>query len=150
MAGRTAALGRLFEFSAPGGVERRELETLLVKMDTAIHRLDPPDGFHQRLAQSLSNRMDEALDARRRIIETAHDTITWPLMVAICAWLAVVFGVFGLLAPRNAVVHLTIVICALCVASAIFLIDDFDSPFDGLLHVSSDAMRDTLSHIDEP
>ncbi len=34
---------------APGGVERRELEALLVKMDMAIHRLDPPDGFHQRL-----------------------------------------------------------------------------------------------------
>ena len=84
---------------------------------------------------------------RRRIIETALDTITWPLTVAICAWIAVVFG---LVAPRNAVVPLTIVICALCVASAIFLIDDFDSPFDGPLHVSSDALRDTVSHIDEP
>jgi hypothetical protein len=137
-------------FSRPVGVERHELGALLVRMDTAIHRLDPPDGFHQRLAQSLSNRMDETLSARRRLIETAHDTITWPLMVAICAWLTVVFGVFGLLAPRNAVVHLTIVICAFCVTSAIFLTDDFDSPLDGLLHVSSQPMRDTLSHIDEP
>jgi hypothetical protein len=48
------------------------------------------------------------------------------------------------------VLNWTIVICALCVASAIFLMDDFDSPFDGLLHVSSEAMRDTLSHIDAP
>ena len=72
-------------------------------------------------------------------------------MTAVCAWLAVVFGVFGLLAPRNAVVHLTIVICAACVGSAIFLIDDYDSPLGGsLLHVSSDQMRDTLSQIDEP
>ncbi len=138
------------KFGASTGVERRELGTLFVTMDTAIHRLDPQDGFRQRLTQSLSNRMDEALDARRRLIETARNTITWPLMVAICAWLAVVFGVFGLIAPRNAVVHLTIVICALCVASAVFLTDDFDSPFDGVLHVSSDAMRDALSQIDEP
>jgi Protein of unknown function (DUF4239) len=137
-------------FSKPGGVERRELGALLIKLDVAIHRLDPPDGFHQRLAQSLSNQIDDALAARRQVIETAHDTITWPLMAAICVWLAVVFGVFGLLAPRNAVVHWTIVICALCVASAIFLIDDFDSPFNGLLHVSSEAMGDTLSHIDAP
>jgi Protein of unknown function (DUF4239) len=135
-------------FSPSSGIERRELGVLLVKIDMSIHELDPPDGFHQRLAQSMSNQMDEALAARRSVIETAHDTITWPLMVAICAWLAVVFGVFGLLAPRNAVVHLTIVICALCVASAIFLIVDFDSPFDGLLHVSSEPLRDTLSHID--
>jgi hypothetical protein len=136
-------------FAPSGKIERRELGALLVKIDMAIHRLDPPDRYHQRLTQPLSSQMDEALAARRRLIETAHDTITWPLMVAICAWLVVVFGVFGLLAPRNAVVHLTIVICALCVASAIFLIDDFDSPFNGILHVSSDALRDTLSHIDE-
>ena len=137
-------------FKKPAGVERRELGALLVKLDVAVHRLDPHDVFHQRLAQSLSSQIDEALAARRSVIETAHDTITWPLMVAICVWLAVVFGVFGLLAPRNAVVQLTIVICALCVASAIFLIDDFDLPFDGLLHVSSELMRDTLSHIDKP
>ena len=136
-------------FAKAGGVDRHELGALLIGIDTAIHRLEPPDGFHQRLAQSLANQIDEALAARRRLIETAHDTISWPLMSAMCAWLAVVFGVFGLLAPRNAVVNLTIVICALCVASAIFLINDFDSPLTGVLHVSSDSMRDALSHMDE-
>jgi hypothetical protein len=35
------------------------------------------------------------------LIETAHDTVSWPLMAAVCAWLAAVFGVFGLLAPRT-------------------------------------------------
>jgi hypothetical protein len=30
-----------------------------------------------------------------------------------CAWLAVVFGVFGLLSPRNAVVYLSIVVSAI-------------------------------------
>ena len=48
-------------------------------------------------------------------------------MVAMSAWLAVAFEVFGLLAPRNAVVRPTIVTCALCVDSVIFLIDDYDA-----------------------
>ena len=90
-------------------------------------------------------RSTKRLRARRQLLETSHDTISWPLMVAMCAWLAVVFGVFGLLSPRNAVVYLSIVICAICVASAIFLIDDFDSPIDGLLSAPSDSMRATLS-----
>ena len=64
--------------------------------------------------------------------------------------LAVVFAVFGLLAPRNAVVNATIVICAGCVASAVFLINDYDSPLDGILHVSSQPMRETLSQFDAP
>ncbi len=33
--------------------------------------------------------------------------------------------------PRNAALGLTIVVYALCVASAIFLIDEFDSPSTG-------------------
>ena len=71
-------------------------------------------------------------------------------MVAMCAWLAVVFGVFGLLSPRNAVVFMSIVICAVCVASAIFLIDDFDLPIGGLPSAPSDSLRATLDRLDAP
>jgi hypothetical protein len=45
---------------------------------------------------------------------------------------------------------LSIVTCAICVASAVFLIDDFDSPLDGLLGAPSDSMRTTLSRNDAP
>lgn len=145
-----APAGAYPRFAAAGGVERRKLGALLVKIDTAIHRLEPPDAVHQRLAGALSGQVEAALSARRRLIETAHDTVSWPLMVAMCVWLAVVFGVFGLLAPRNSVAHLTIVICALCVGSAIFLIDDYDSPVGGVLQVSSAPMREALSRMDEP
>ena len=135
-------------FAKASGAERQQLGALLIKVDTAIHRLDAPDRFHERLTQSLSGQIDATLQARRQLIETAQNTISWPLMLAMFAWLAVIFAVFGLLSPRNAVVHLSIVTCALCVASAIFLIHDFDSPLDGVLHVSSGPMRDALQLID--
>jgi hypothetical protein len=145
-----APSGDFPRFDGPVSVERPELGALLIQADTAIHKLDPPDHFRQRLTDSLSSQIDEALRGRRQLLETSHDTIAWPLMLAMCAWLAVVFGVFGLLSPRNAVVYLSIVICAVCVASAIFLIDDFDSPIDGLLSAPSDSMRASLARIDAP
>ena len=137
-------------FDGPLAVERPELGALLIQADAAIHKLDPPDHYRQRLTNSLSNQIDEVLRARRQLLETSHDTISWPLMAAMCAWLAVVFGVFGLLSPRNVVVYVSIVTCAICVASAIFLIDDFDSPIDGLLSAPSDSMRATSSRMDAP
>jgi len=137
-------------FEPSNGAERQELGALLIQVDRAIHKLDPPDHFHQRLADSLSNQIDEALHARRQLLETSHDTISWPLMLAMCAWLGVVFGVFGLLSPRNPIVYLSILTCAVCVSSAIFLIDDFDSPLDGIVRVSSDSLRTTLSRMDAP
>ncbi len=66
------------------------------------------------------------------------------------AWLAVVFGVFGLTAPRNAVVYATIILCALSFASAIFFILDFDKPLTGIIRVSSEPARDALRHLDTP
>jgi len=47
------------------------------------------------------------------------------------------------------VVYLSITTCAICVASAVFLIDDFDS-LDGVLRAPSDSLRTTLSRIDAP
>jgi hypothetical protein len=145
-----APTGDYPRFNEQARVERQELGALLIQVDSAIHKRDPPDGFRQRLTDSLANQIDEALRARRQLLETSHDTISWPLMLAMCAWLGVVFGVFGLLSPRNAVVYLSITTCAICVASAVFLIDDFDSPLDGVLRAPSDSLRATLSRIDAP
>jgi hypothetical protein len=92
--------------------------------------------------------MGDTLQARRLVIETVHDTISWPLLVAMIAWLAIVFSVFGLIAPRNAVVHVTIVLCGLSFASALYFIIEFDGPIDGKIRVSSEPARDALRHMD--
>jgi hypothetical protein len=57
-------------FEPTSGVERQQLGALLVQVDYAIHKLDPPDHFRQRLADSLANQIDEALHARRRRCQT--------------------------------------------------------------------------------
>ena len=142
--------GKYPTFPEQTGMERQQLGAMLISVDTAIQRLDPSDRFHERLVNSLEAQMNETLRARRLIIETAHDTISWPLLLAMCAWLAIVFGVFGLIAPRNVVVHITIIICALCVASAIYFIVEFDRPLEGFIQVESEPMRNALAHIDAP
>ena len=121
---------------------------MLIDADIAIRKLDPTDTFHKRLAALIENRMSETMAHRRLLIETAHDTITWPLLLAMTAWLVIVFAVFGLIAPRNAVVYATILLCALSFSSAIFFILEYDTPTDGLIYVSSESLRDALRHID--
>jgi hypothetical protein len=59
-----------------------------------------------------------------------------------------IFGVFGLSSARNLVVSVTIVMCALSISSAVYLILDLDSPLTGLIRVSSGPLRSALSHID--
>ncbi len=132
------------------GVERAPLGNLLIEIDTAIRKLEPADPFHAGLANLLEAKSTELLGQRRLAIETVHETISIPLLAAMTAWLAVVFGVFGLTAPRNAVVYTTIILCALSFASAIFFILDFDKPLTGIIPVSSEPAREALRHLDTP
>lgn len=131
-------------------MEREPLGALLLDVDVAIRKLDPADHYHRRIADLLEARMTEALARRQLLIETVHETISWPLLVGMTAWLVIVFAVFGLISPRNAVVYVTIVLCALSFGSAIFFILEFDTPLDGLITVSSAPAREALRHLDAP
>jgi hypothetical protein len=138
------------KFSYSTGVERSAFGAQLMQVDASIRKLAPADAYHKELASLLAIRIGDIIDKRRAAIETVHDTISWPLLTAMTVWLAIVFGVFGLTAPRNAVVYATIFLSALSFASAIFFVLDFDRPLAGFIRVSSDSAREALRHLDAP
>jgi hypothetical protein len=65
------------------------------------------------------------------------------------AWLSIIFGTFGLFAPRNGTIIATLVMCALSTSGAIFLIEEMSTPLDGIIRVSVAPMRDTLGRLGE-
>jgi hypothetical protein len=135
-------------FAASPGLERQQLGDMLIDADIAIRKLEPSDSFRKRLVTQIENRMSEAMTQRRLLIATSRDTISWSLLVAMTAWLVIVFAVFGVIAPRNVLVYVTILLCALSFSSAIFFILELDTPIDGFIYVSSEPLRDALRHID--
>jgi uncharacterized membrane protein len=66
-------------------------------------------------------------------------------MAVLVVWLAIIFGTFGLFAPRNRTVFAVLIMCALSTSAAILLVEELNRPLDGLIGVSRDPMRDTLS-----
>jgi hypothetical protein len=136
-------------FAPTPSLERQPLGAMLVDIDVAIRRLQPSDPFHRALAGVLEARMTDLLQQRWRLVSSAQNTISWPLVVLMTAWLVIIYGVFGLSSPRNALVHATIILSAVSISSAVYLILDYDSPLDGVIAISSQPMRDALRHIDE-
>jgi hypothetical protein len=51
------------------------------------------------------------------------------------------------IAPRNATVIVALMLAALSVAGAIFLILELDMPFDGIIQISPGPMRNALIHL---
>ncbi|MGB8805090.1 MAG: hypothetical protein WCC93_09205, partial [Chthoniobacterales bacterium] len=54
---------------------------------------------------------------------------------------------FGLFAPRNATVITVLLISALSVSGAIFIVLDMTHPMQGMVKISSAPMRNALEHL---
>ncbi len=73
-----------------------------------------------------------------------------PFIIILVFWLTIIFATFGLLSPRNTTVIIVLLVCALSVAGSLFLIMDLDTPYGGLIKVSSAPMRNALLHLGGP
>src|ERR1700751_3147283 len=74
-------------------------------------------------------------------------SISTPFLVIVVFWLTVLFVSFGLFAPRNATAIITLLVAAISVAGALFLILDLDRPFSGLMQISSAPLQKALAMI---
>ena len=138
------------EIGRPNGVESYTLGSILTGVDRMVDELAPADTFHRQTAERLRARAGDNLQQRWRLIATTHSTLSWPFLAVLIFWLAIIFATFGLSSPRNALVYVVVVLCALSISSSIYLILDFDSPQNGLLRVPSQSLRDALAHMDRP
>jgi hypothetical protein len=116
-------------------------------MYDSIQNLAP----HNDLQQSLKARaLETTIDLSRTLwllSAQKEPSIVTPLLVMVILWLAIIFLSFGLFAPSNKTVITTMLIVALSVSSAIFLILELDRPFDGVIQISSEPMRNVLKHM---
>jgi len=112
-----------------------------------IQELSPKnDTQHSLQAQAVNMAIDLG-KTRWLMFEQGGSAISTPLLAMLVFWLAIIFTSFGLFAPRNATVMTTLFLCALAVATAIFLILEMYSPFNGLIQISSAPLRSALAHL---
>jgi hypothetical protein len=113
----------------------------------SIHKLAPQNDEQRAVkAQALEAAAD--LSKTRWLLFAQGDTsIAKPLLIIVIVWLAITFLSFGLFAPSNKTVIVTMMVVALAVSSAIFLILEMDQPFSGVIQISSKPLDNALSHL---
>jgi hypothetical protein len=62
-------------------------------------------------------------------------------------WLAIVFTSFGLFAPHNLTAGAALFLCAIAVSCAVQVIFELDTPFQGIIRISSAPTRHALEMI---
>src|ERR1700677_3367279 len=102
----------------------------------------------QRSLQSQALQICTDLGKTRLLLtEEDESAIPRPFLIVVVFWLTVLFMSFGLFSPWNPTVIATLLVCALSVAGAIFLIEDLDEPLGGLIQISSTPLRNALGQL---
>jgi hypothetical protein len=102
------------------------------------------DGQHAARTRAFQLLTDVG-ETRRLLDEQANGSISWPFLVILVFWLCVLFLGFGLFARLNATVLVALLMGAMSVAGAIFLILEMNRPYNGIMRVSDAPIRTALS-----
>ena len=112
-----------------------------------IFALQPVGATQTRLRDHAVELWDDIFAGRWVAFEHRKGLIPTPLIVVLVGWLAVIFGIFGFSAPRNWSMCVVFFLCGLSATTAVFVVLDLDTPFQGMVTVSETPMIDALAFI---
>src|SRR5262249_39366393 len=81
------------------------------------------------------------------MFEQASIPISTPMLLVVIFSLTITFASFSLHAAPNPTVIVTLVLCALAVAATLFLVLQLYTPFNGLIQIPSDPLRNALNRL---
>ena len=128
-------------------VEDRAAGALIERARNEIRALKPSDAAAKALQDQALAIQASLLQQRWHLVEQQGPTVRLPVLAILVSWIMLIFASFGMNAPRNATVTTALLLCSLAIGGSVFLIFELDSPFAGLLAVSSAPMQSALDHM---
>ena len=113
----------------------------------SIQKLSPQNDVQRSLKSQAAQIAMDLGQMRWLLFEQTETSISLAMLIVLISWLAIIFMSAGLFAPGNATVIIALMLAALSVAGAIFLILELDMPFDGVIQISQRPMRNALIHL---
>ena len=113
----------------------------------AIQRLSPQNDTQASLKSQAATVAIDLAQIRSLLAVQSVPSISKPMLIILVLWLVIIFLGFSVLAPPNATTFLALIVSALAVAGAIFLILELDEPFGGLIGISSEPMLNVLHEL---
>jgi len=114
---------------------------------SAIEGLSPHDDGQRKLKEEAITLATDFAQLRSLLVAQSVASISNPMLIILVSWLVVIFVGFSVLAPPNPTVLFALMVSALAVSGAIFLILELDQPFAGLIRISSEPMLNALHQL---
>ena len=129
------------------GLANLERSNQLELLQAKLRQLTPATDLQRQLLAQAQQISSDIAQSRWLMIEQAQSALPMPFLVVLLFWLTMLHLSFGLFAARNATVITVLLISALSVSGAIFIILEMSHPLQGMIKVSSAPMRKALEHL---
>jgi len=112
-----------------------------------VQALSPHDDAQRKLKEQAISVGIDIGQLRSLLAARSVPSISTPMLIVLVLWLAIIFMGFSTLAPPNVTAIFALIVSAVAVSGAIFLILELDQPFGGVIRISSEPMVNALSQI---
>lgn len=112
-----------------------------------VSELSPSTEAQRSLRAEALQLSSDMVQSRWFMVEHAQNVLPMPLLIVLVFWLTMLLFCFGLLAPGNPTTIAILLICALSVSGAIFLILEMNHPIEGIIKLSSAPLDKALALI---
>ncbi len=136
-----------------GNVTAQEFRTPLSNINLITHLQSTilamtPANDAQRWFQSRALVLASELGQERVLtVEQGDHSMPTPVLIVVTAWIVLLFIGLGVFAVTNRAVIVALGFCALAFAGSIFLILELDTPYSGIIGISSQPLLDAASEV---
>jgi hypothetical protein len=110
-----------------------------------IQELSPQTETKRALKVQALQTSNSITESRVMLFEQSDGALPIALLAVLAFWLTILFSSFTLFTPLNPTGCVAVVIIALSASCAIFLILEMNTPFSGLMQISSAPVRNALA-----
>ncbi len=108
-----------------------------------------PQNDAQRWLKSQALQVSGEIAQTRWLLfqQVEQSSLPMPFFVILVAWQVIICFCLGLFSPRNATIIVVLLLCALSAAGSLYLIQELDRPFGGLIKISSAPLGNALTYL---
>ena len=138
---------RIWRESQSGSARQSTVKVAGAGQDMAgiILHLTPQDDAQRIIKDRAVQTTTDLAQTRFLLFEQSAGSLPLPFLVVLVFWLAVIFASFGLFARPNPILISALIVRAVSVSGALFLVLELSQPFTGLMQISSAPLRSALA-----
>jgi hypothetical protein len=137
------------------GVNRQAIDSLNARAETnkfyeMLSSLSPKTDAQRFLLSRAFQISDDIAQTRLLLFAQGGGSISSPFLFILVFWLSILFLGFGLFARLHATVAVALLVGAVSVSAAIFLIIELSDPYGGFIQISDAPVLRALTQIGSP